>query len=411
MFKGFKNFNFIKLVRSNRNVRWWLICGLIFLIAFFVSLCLLIQHNRNNIYNLDIKVLGSLKYNMTKPKIVAIKTKDPDSLWMETQFLIFDDNNKSHIEIFYPETNKISILPKSNLNGNFQNYLPLIHTPNKFATINIIKEKNNDVCGIEIFDMHTNKWQKLKIKPILREAKCPPSIDIIYSKDKKPLLLIWGGVNCKTKKVQNTMEVIDLLSDKLLEKININFRGGKIVQLDNDYYLIGAQESDNEPVVIQSKKIKLNILPFASEGPIVYRFNKIFTGTLSSSLDREALLVIDNKNKNLVEYEMPNNIDSSIRVNKINIPKKYKEYCLVSNIDTNKGIILIFKNNIKQLLVLFRNTQNTKQNSSFIYRFILLKEIELGLDMTNAKFLEEGKIKYMSLICISNNKIIRIIMR
>ena len=51
---------------------------------------------------------------------------------MESQYLIIDDDNKSHVEIFYPKNNKINILPKSNLNGDFQNYLPLLHTPDKF---------------------------------------------------------------------------------------------------------------------------------------------------------------------------------------------------------------------------------------------------------------------------------------
>ncbi len=379
--------------------------NLIYILILLVAIFSLLYWYCSGKYN--VQVLANLNKNMANPVLIEIKTKDLNSKWMESQFLIIDNDNKNHIEIFHPKTNKIKTLPKSNLEGNFQTYLPLMYTPNKFININVVKEKNNDICGIDIFNINSNKWQKLKTIPILREVKHPPFMDIIYSKDNKPLLLIWGGLNYKTKKPQNTLEVINLLNDKLLEKRNIDFKGGKIIQVDNNYYLVGANNSANKPIILQTEKIKINILPTIFDNPIVYKYSKIYTGTLSSSLDRLALLAINPVEKNLIEYDLPSNIDNSIKVNKINIPTKYKQYSLINSTNTYQGVLFVFKNNVEQLMVLFKNTQNIEQNGSFDYRFKLLKKIGLNIDLTNIKYLESNNVQHTSLIYINNNKILK----
>ncbi len=356
----------------------------------------------NNQFN--AKSLASLNQKMTNPSLLEIKTKNPNNKWMESQYLIIDDDNKSHVEIFYPKNNKINILPKSNLNGDFQNYLPLLHTLDKFISFNIVKENNNDICGIEIFDINANKWQRLKTIPVLRNKESLPSFDVIYTKTHKPLLLIWGGINYKTGKTQNTIEIIDILNDKLLEKASINFQGGKIVQLDNECYLIGAKNITNNQNNIEFKEIKINILPFAYHNFVIHEYFKIYANTLSSSLDRISFLAIEYKNKQLTEYEMPNNIDNLVKINEIIIPEKYNDYSLINSAKLNNGVLLILKNNVEQLMVLFENTQNAKQGSSFDYRFRLLKKISPNIDLTGAFSINNANGNKI-LIYIQNNKL------
>ena len=124
-------------------------------------------------------------------------------------------------------------------------------------------------------------------------------------------------------------------------------------------------------------------------------------------MDRLALLAINPVEKNLIEYDLPSNIDNSIKVNKINIPTKYKQYSLINSTNTYQGVLFVFKNNVEQLMVLFKNTQNIEQNGSFDYRFKLLKKIGLNIDLTNIKYLESNNVQHTSLIYINNNKILK----
>lgn len=375
--KNLKNFNFTY----------------VFIVFLFLLLGIIAYYNKTN--NIDVKQLGVLPETIINPQIIQIITQKNN---IHIPQVLIIDNQENHqlynnIFLFNLRNNRIKTVSKGNLKGKFQNYYNLPHTANQFINVKLIKENSDDVCGIDIFDVETNKWTKLKTNLILRKnSQEKPFIDVLFINN-TPLLLVWGGINYKTNTYQNTLEVVDILNDKLLEKRTVNFKGGRFITPDDQrFYIVGAQinnnDTDSKEIKIQNKNIEL--LQNEDSNPLLFAYTKLMTNTLSSSLDRRTILAVSIKNDILTEYSLPKGIDAanSLEIETIPIPSKFKNYKIIDVIHQSSKIFLIMSNQktSKEIIVQFSNMQDVHKKDSQDYRFNVIGKINSDISLKNAVY-------------------------
>lgn len=375
------------------NINILILSVLILVMIFFVFWSL----NLNKINNYEIKKIGELHNTMNNPKILRTSQTSKS----QYLFINYDIKTSSYIlELFNPKTYNTKVLPKSNLKGKFQQFF-ILPSKNKLININLIKYTNSDICGIDIFDMNTEKWTKLKTNLVIRKwGNEVPSINIAYYND-TPVLLVWGGINYWTNKPQNSMEVLDIFNDKILEFKNINLHGG----LSKYSYIIGTKTNLPKEITILSKKIKL--LPNEEMYPELFFYTRLIIGTLSSSLDRPTILAISLKHNVLTEYALPTSVKaaSDLEITEIPIPKKYNKYFLINAVQPLSKILLIMQHKEKKqkLVLLFSNEKNIKKPKSSDYRFTLISIIDKSLNLVNATYYNTK-----SLITVDGKNILQI---
>ncbi len=341
--------------------------------------------------------------------ISSIKTNDNNKL-----FLLTDNNNS---KLLNTKTLDIKSISAGNLKGSFQNIINLEYTPNKILNVKLVKAKDSDICGVDIFDVKENKWKFLKTKLITRRlADELPFFDIIYSEN-TPFLFVWGGINYNTNKFENSLEIIDILNDKLIAKKEINFSGGSFAATDinnncnnNLCYLIGAKPLNNEILTdLNINNFTIKHIGFTTNTPKLITYRRGIKNTLSSSLDSPATLLADIKNNKLTELVFPNDIYKELEINNIEIPQKLQKYKLVSIIPLNyisQYILMAFENSDgKQVLALFNCNKDLK-NDNAEKRFKIIKNVNSKINLQNITYLEKNDKKHIFLF-INDNKIFK----
>lgn len=361
-----------------------------------------------NKYSASIETLTDIEIE-DNVKISDIKTNDTKKL-----FLLTANNNS---KLFYPKSLDIKSIPAGNLKGSFQNIINLEYTPNKILNVKLVKTNDSDICGIDIFNIKDNTWKILKTKVITRRlADELPFFEIVYSGN-MPYLFVWGGINYNTNEFENSLEIIDVLNDKLIAKQEINFSGGSFAATDinnncnnNICYLIGAKPLNNEILTdLNINNFRIKHIDFTTNTPKLITYKRVIKNNLSSSLDSPATIAADIKNSKLTELVFPNNIYKELEINNIEIPQKLKGYKLVNIIPLNyisQYILMTFENSDgKQVLALFNCNKDLK-NDNDEKRFKIIKNLNSKINLQNITYLEKNDKKYIFLF-INDDKIFK----
>ncbi len=355
-------------------------------IAVFILILLLLTEAR---LKFKTNILTKTEQNMSEPKLIKIKKpREENNHNYGTYIFIYDKKNlNKNPEIFKEGDLKTKIVPKPALCGKFFQYEGFGEF---LISYNLIKDKKDDILGIEVFDFNTFKWKQIKTKfDIRKEGEAVPSVFAFKNTSNEnsrfPIITIWGGINNKTGKAQNTLEIIDTQNGKLLEKKYFPYSGGKIVSSWKEYHLHGAKLTGKKMV----KKyyligfLPVRIFPFSCETPIILRHwiaPKDTAGNPYAMLAK-VWLILDKERKTANIFAENGNEDNPVEnMKEINFGdiKELKEYEPV-----NANYCSTYPNDYTLLIFKKGNLQKT-----YILKYIIEKanEYEIKNSLYEVKF-------------------------
>ena len=372
--------------------------------------------------------LTSISQEMIEPKIIVL-SESQNGFYKDRYLIIYDNKDKSKIELFDLKTKETKLLPKPTLKGENQTLIG----GETLYNINIVKSNSNDTFGIEFFDLNSFTWKKLKTIPTIRKkANDMPSVQITDWLGKERVF-IWGGINNKTNKQQSILEVIDLKEDKLIIKEYFPFQGGKFDFSFRFRKFIGHKTDENYNktkltyekyhyyiwLLSFDKKCKFSNLYYKER---YLKYDGLFD-FLASPLE---FVVVGAATENGEFYELIS-LDSlgknedEIYKKRIVLPKKYQNYniehLVVKDCIYKPNLLLVLKNGNKQeflrLSSVFYKTKKEDFKSGFLSTYVYknLSEIKGNLDF--AQFVESyenlnGRSLKYSAYTVDNNKIYKI---
>ena len=401
------------------------------LVVVFILIIFLIIFGVVSSLTLTIKdeKLTSIQKEMIEPKIIVIPEKNEK--YKDRYLIIYDNKDKSKIELFDLKTKETKPLPKPNLKGENQTLIG----GETLYNINIVQTNPKDILGIEFFDLDSFTWKKLKTIPTIRKkADNMPSYQSIrtvitkaeeWLKDKikgKETLFIWGGINNKTNKQQNTLEIIGLKQDKLIMNTYFPFQDGQF--FENRRAFVGKKtikEEFKNKYMFEDLFYLLNVVSNEEDSKLMISYFKdeIQKDPLSSYATMLAFGFID-KNNDFKEIILLEEGEPEIYVEKINLPKKYKNY-KVTNIFEEFGYykqILVLEKGNRQNFLRIKNCYKEKKETDFKFRFSSIylndKRDETNKNLNHENVMEsysnkEYKNGNIKLYKIENNKIYTII--